>query len=94
MSEDQLDNLDVAGYTILFPGKALDISIIVEANKLKNRGNKPGALEACERLEEAGLSKLVEFRKSRGTAMVVITCLRCILIISNSLAQPISGIPY
>jgi hypothetical protein len=70
-SEDQLDNLDVAGYTIL-PGKALDISAIVKAKKIKNRGNKPGALEACKRLEEAGMGKLVELGKFRGTAMVMI----------------------
>ena len=85
MSEDQLDNLDVAGYTILLPGKALDISAIVKAKKFKNRGNKPGALEAFRRLEEAGMGKPVELGKSRGTAMVIITCLS-ILISSNSLA--------
>ena len=72
MSEDQLDNLDVAGYTILLPGKALDISAIVKAKKFKNKGNKPGALEACKRLEEAEMGKLVELGKSRGTAMVMI----------------------
>ena len=38
MSEDQLDNLDVSGYTIRLPGKALDISAIVKAKKFKNRG--------------------------------------------------------
>ena len=54
-----------------------------------NRGNKPGA---CRRLG-AGVGKLVELGKSRGTAMVIITCLS-ILIGSNSLAQPIGGIPY
>ena len=71
-------------------------SAIIKAKKFKNRGNKPGALEACRRLEEAGMGKLVELGKSRGTAMVIIiiTCMRCILISSNSLAQPISGIPY
>ena len=71
MSEDQLDNLDVSGYTILLPGKALDISAIVKAKKFKSRGNKPGALEACKRLKEAGMGKLVELGKSRGTAMVI-----------------------
>ena len=94
MIEDQLDNLDIAGYTILLPGKALSIRAIVKAKNFKNRGNKPGALEAYRRLEEAGMGKLVELGKSRGTAVVIITCLRCILISSNSLAQPISGIPY
>ena len=71
MSEDQLDNLDVFGYTIPLPGKAFDISAIVKANKFKNRGNKPGALEACKRLEETGMGKLVELGESRGTAMVI-----------------------
>ena len=69
--EHQLDNPDIAGYTAILPGKKLDISAVVKAKKIKNKGNKPAALEACKKLEEAGIGKLLELGSSRGVAMVI-----------------------
>jgi hypothetical protein len=62
-----LDNPDIAGYTA---GKKLDISAVIKAKKFKHKGNKPAALEACKKLEEAGIGKLLELGSSRGVAMV------------------------
>ena len=68
---EQQDNVDITGYTLPLPGKRLDISAIVKAKKFKNKGNKPAALDACKKLEEAGLGNLQELGKSRGTSMVM-----------------------
>ena len=51
VNEQTLDNPDATGYTLLLPGKRLDISAIIKAKKFKHRGNKSGALEACNKLQ-------------------------------------------
>ena len=66
------DDQGYAGYTILQPGKKLDISALIKAKRFKDKGNKAGAVAACKRLESAGLGVLHELGKSRGTSMVQI----------------------
>lgn len=61
---------DHAGYTILQPGKKLDFSALIKAKRFKDRGNKPGAVAACKKLESAGLGVLHELGKSHGMSMV------------------------
>lgn len=70
--DQHLDNPDIAGYTLLLPGKKLDLSTLVKAKKFKNRGNKPAAIDACKKLEEAGIGSLIELGSARGTNMVSI----------------------
>ena len=61
---------DSAGYTILQPGKKLDISALIKAKRFKDKGNKAGAVAACKKLQSDGLGVLHELGKSRGTPMV------------------------
>ena len=65
-----MDHPDVNGFTLLLPGKAIDISAVCKAKKFKDKGNKPAAIEACRRLEKEGLGTLHELGSSRGTPMV------------------------
>jgi hypothetical protein len=70
IKEQQFDHPDVNGFTLLLPGKAIDISAVCKAKKVKDKGNKPAAIEACRRLEKEGLGTLHELGSSRGTPMV------------------------
>ena len=61
-----MDVIDKNGFTLLLPG----ISAVCKAKKLKDRGNKPAAIEACRQLEKEGLGTLHELGSLRGTPMV------------------------
>ena len=61
---------DVNGFTLLLPGKVIDISAVCKAKNFKDKGNKPAAIEACRRLEEEGLGTLHELRSLRGIPML------------------------
>lgn len=65
-----MDHPDVNGFTLLLPGKAIDISAVCKAKKFKDKGNKPASIEACRKLEKEGLGTLHELGSSRGTPMV------------------------
>ena len=52
-----------------YPEKQLT-SAVCKAKKIKDKGNKPAAIEACRRLEKEGLGTLHELGSSRGTPMV------------------------
>lgn len=69
LKEQQIDHPDLNGFTLLLPGKVINISAVCKAKKFKDRGNKPVAIEACRRLEK-GLGTLHELGSSRGTPMV------------------------
>lgn len=67
---EQQDAPDMAGTVLLLPGKTLNVTSINKSRLFKNKGNKSGALEVLNSLEEAGLGTLIQLGKSRGTAMV------------------------
>ena len=76
LKEQQIDHPDITGFTLLLPGKVIDITAVCKAKKFKDKGNKPAAIEACRRLETEGLGTLCELGSSRGTAMVCYEILR------------------
>ena len=65
-----LSDIDLEGYTILLPGKKLDLSALIKAKKYKSKGNKVAAVAAFKRLQEMELGTLHELGSSRGTPMV------------------------
>ena len=65
-----LNDVDLEGYTILQPGKKLDLSALIKAKKYKSKGNKAAAVTACKKLQEMELGILHELGSSRGTSMV------------------------
>ena len=65
-----MDKADIRGYTILQPGKKLDLSALLKAKVFKNKGHKSGAVEAMKKLQEAGLRELKALGGARGTSMV------------------------
>jgi hypothetical protein len=67
-----------AAYSLLLPGKILNLSVLLSQTKFKSRGNKAGALAGWKLLEKSGLAKVVELKAQRGTDKVTrlrsITC--------------------
>ena len=47
-----------AAFTLLLPGRILDLSTLLSTKKYRNRGNKDGALAAMKKLESDGLGKI------------------------------------
>lgn len=61
--KDQLDCEDdqlkeTARYTLLLPGKNLDLTTLNNAKKFRNKGNKEGGLQAFRQLENSGLGTI------------------------------------
>ena len=50
-----------AQYTLLLPGKALHLSVLNNARKFCNKGNKEGELKAFQLLEKEGLGKMESY---------------------------------
>ena len=59
-----------AAFTLLLPGKVLHLSALIVSRKFRDRGNKAGALEAMNHLEDCGLGKLFGANSARGTDKV------------------------
>ena len=59
-----------AAFTLLLPGKVLHLSALIVARKFRDRGNKAGALEAMNLLQDKGLGKLLSVNSARGTDKV------------------------
>lgn len=53
-------------FVLSLPGKSLDVPLLVNKKKFRNRGGRDGALDAMRRLEEKGLGKLA-LKKSKGS---------------------------
>ena len=70
LNERENPTLSTAAFTLLLPGRVLDISALNSQHKFRDRGKKQGAVEAIEHLEEAGLGVVQKERATRGTAMV------------------------
>ena len=62
-----------ASYSLLLPGKILNLAILNNLSKFCDRGNKAGAIESWRLLEEAGLGTVIESKARRGTDMVLIS---------------------
>ena len=61
-----------AAYSLLLPGKTLNLTTLNTMRKFRDRGNKAGATAAWKKLEELGLGKLNQSKARRGTDMVTI----------------------
>lgn len=59
-----------AAFTILQPGKVLDLSMMLKNKKYQNRGQKDGAVNAMKRLEADGLGTLQKKDMHRGASAV------------------------
>ena len=57
-------------YTLLLPGKVLDLSTMLKNKKYQNRGQKEGAVKAMNKLEADGLGELKRKEMHRGTSAV------------------------
>lgn len=63
-----------ATYTLLQPGKILDLSTMLKNKKYQNRGQKEGAVKAMKKLEADGLGRLKTKELHRGAAAVSHIC--------------------
>jgi len=70
IDQPSLDKADIRGYTILQPGKKLNLSVLLKGKVFKNKGHKSAAIDAMKKLQEAGLGTLKELGSSCGTSMV------------------------
>lgn len=61
-----------AAYSLLIPGKVLNLSTLNAQKKFRDRGNKQGAKKGWQLLEESGLGKLHATKALRGTDMVCV----------------------
>ena len=61
---------DNAAFSLLLPGRILYLSALLVQTKFRGRGNKAGALSGWNLLQEAGVAKLVERKRGRGTDKV------------------------
>lgn len=59
-----------ASYSLLLPGKILNLTALNNLRKFRERGNKTGAIESWKLLDEAGLGTVIESKARRGTDMV------------------------
>lgn len=59
-----------AAYSLLIPGKILNLSALNSQKKFRDRGNKQGAKKGWQLLEDSGLGKLHATKAVRGTDMV------------------------
>lgn len=59
-----------AAFSLLIPGKVLNLSALNTQKKFRDRGNKQGAKKGWQLLEESGLGKLQASKALRGTDMV------------------------
>ena len=61
-----------ASYSLLLPGKVLYFNALNSSTqrKFRDKGNKAGARQAWQKLQNAGLGLLKEFKARRGTDMV------------------------
>ncbi len=59
-----------ATFSLLLPGKILNLTVISQLKKCRGRGNKPAAKECWKMLHDAGLGTLRENKARRGTDLV------------------------
>ena len=59
-----------ATFSLLLPGKVLNLHVLTTLRKYKGRGNKAGAIEAWKLLHESGIGRLIETKARRGTDKV------------------------
>ena len=59
-----------AAYSLLIPGKILNLSALNHLKRFRNRGNKPGAKKGRQLLQECKLGKLIEDKAQHGTGYV------------------------
>lgn len=59
-----------ATFSLLLPGDVLNLTTLSHLRKFRDRGNKPGAVQAWRLLEEGGLRTVIEFKARRGTDLV------------------------
>ena len=59
-----------AAFSLLLPGKTLYFNALNEQRKFRGRGNKEGAKQEWQTLENAGLGTFVTNKAARGTAQV------------------------
>ena len=62
--------MDNAAFTILQPGKVLDLSMMLKNKKYQNHGQKDAAVIAMKRLEVDGLGTLKKKDMHRGASAV------------------------
>ena len=56
-----------ATFSLLLPGKILNLTALSQQRKFKGRGNKPGAVKAWILLHEDNLGTMKEIKARRGT---------------------------
>lgn len=72
-----------AAFSLLLPGKVLYFKALNSSSqrKFRDKGNKPGARQAWELLQENGLGKLKETKPNRGTDFVSTNFIRdCVIL--------------
>ena len=69
-SDDGGNVISAAAFTILQPGKILDLSAMLKAKKYSARGNKDGAIKAMKKLQSDGFGMLKKKDMQRGAAAV------------------------
>lgn len=71
--KDTADKLVVrknATISLLLPGNILNLTVLNNLRKFRDKGNKAGAISAWMFLHEEGLGQLVETKARRGTDKV------------------------
>ena len=61
-----------AAFCLTLPGETLYLTPLLNGEKLRNRGNKDGAVRAFLQLEEEGLGRTLVIGGSKGTAQVIV----------------------
>jgi hypothetical protein len=59
-----------AAYSLLIPGRVLNLSALNSQKKFRDRGNKQGAIKGWQLLEQSELGKLHDMKAQRGTDRV------------------------
>ena len=59
-----------AAFILKLPGKDLDISALNLQHTFRNRGNKQGAVNAIEHLQDSGLGTVHTKQATHGTSLV------------------------
>ena len=69
-THEQDDDELNAAFTLLLPGKKLNLSALLAQKKYRKRGNKDGAIRCFFMLEEDGLGKVLQLTGTKGAGVV------------------------
>lgn len=79
LTESTSEDDEVAGYTLLLPGRTLYLTPLLAQKKFRKKGNKDGAVRSFHQLESEGLGKTLEIGGTKGTSLVRIHNAYCLV---------------